>query len=163
MESSGEGHRALLTGVHVPCGQSRSLYISSNVLGVSLHREGVRTVTFLSFACKSMSEARSLHEDNWWAEPVVSPCLNCHLTAECSTSMKTSEAGAGGSEQPTMCQANTKTRTSSTVMLGTCQLPQHPLTRGAAIIMCILPAFLRTTVQLQLGWDLEASHELHIC
>lgn len=75
MESFGEGHGALLAGIRVPCGQSRSLYINSNVLGVSLHREGVETVAFLSFACKSMSEARSLREDNGWAESVLSPCL----------------------------------------------------------------------------------------
>ena len=71
----GKGTGALLPGVRVPCGQSCSLYINSSVLGVSLHREGVRTVTFLSFACKSMSEARSLCEDNRWAESVLSPCL----------------------------------------------------------------------------------------
>lgn len=59
----------------VPC------TINSNVPGVSLHREGVRTVAFLSFACKSMSEARSLREDNGWAEFVLSPCLTLPLSS----------------------------------------------------------------------------------
>lgn len=75
MESFGEGQGALLTGVLVPRGQSCSLYINSNVLGVSVHREGVKTIAFLSFACKCMFEARSLHEDNGWADSVLSPCL----------------------------------------------------------------------------------------
>lgn len=81
VESFGEGHGALLVGVRVPCGQSRSLYISSNVLGVSLHREGVRTIAFLSFACKSMSEARSLRGDNQWVESVVSPHLKLPISS----------------------------------------------------------------------------------
>lgn len=69
------GHRALLAGIHVPCAQSRPLYINSNVLAVSLHREGVRTVAFLSFACKSMAEARSPWANKQWAQFVLRPSL----------------------------------------------------------------------------------------
>lgn len=34
-------------------------------------------------------------------------------------------------------------QTGSTVILGACQLPQHLLKHGAAIIICTLPTFLQ--------------------
>lgn len=145
MESSGNRHGALLAGVHVPCGQSRSLYINSNVLGVSLHRDGVRTVAFLSFACKSMSEARSLHEDNGWAESVPSLKL---LQFSSWVQHPHEDIRRVLELEPTVCQELPRQmpqpQTGGAVRLGARRLPRHPLKRGAAVTACALSTFLHS-------------------
>lgn len=113
---------------------------------------GVRTVVALSFACQSVLKPGlcrrlglcSIHVESCFQELSAAPPWR-----------RQEGLGAEGSEQPMvhheLPQQPAQSQTGGTGMLGAHRLPQHPLTRGAAAIMCTLPLSPENQrVQLQL-------------
>lgn len=69
-----------------------------------------------------------------------------------------------GAEQPALCQEVPSTCSFPDPDLQLCHTDCHGTSSGmglvSSVVLC-LPSSKPKTVQLQLNWDLEASHKLH--